>query len=254
MITVRHLLIGSALLAALRAVATSTRFVSIDAGDRHACAVDGEGSAWCWGGGKYGTLGDSAAPRGSAIPVRVAGAHRFRQLSVGSRTTCATATDDSAWCWGSNSSGELGDSSIRTDHATYPVRVQLPNVAEIHTTGKATCALDKANAVWCWGDPSMRMFGETQGPPARSPRRLATLPVTPSHLAVGPGQACVVSADGVEHCWGAAATPVEGVKFNSVSVGGYVCGASREGQAYCWGYDPITTDLISKPARMVLPP
>jgi hypothetical protein len=36
---------------------------------------------------------------------------------------CGIATDGNAWCWGSNSKGELGDGS--TTPSTIPVRVKL---------------------------------------------------------------------------------------------------------------------------------
>jgi hypothetical protein len=77
-------------------------------------AVTKDGSIWRWG-----DVNDSATPvRFTGLPGRPV------QLSVGrGGHACAILDDDSAWCWGSNTYGKLGDgTSIDSDSA---VRVKL---------------------------------------------------------------------------------------------------------------------------------
>ena len=57
------------------------------------------------------------------MPEPVPGGQHFTQLSMGQSHMCGVATDGNAWCWGSNSKGELGDRT--TTPSATPVRVKL---------------------------------------------------------------------------------------------------------------------------------
>jgi alpha-tubulin suppressor-like RCC1 family protein len=47
----------------------------------------------------------------------------WRVIAAGFSGTCGIQLDDSLWCWGSNTSGELG---IGTAWSTVPVPVLVP--------------------------------------------------------------------------------------------------------------------------------
>ncbi|HET7470378.1 MAG TPA: RCC1 domain-containing protein, partial [Gemmatimonadales bacterium] len=53
----------------------------------------------------------STTPAGPEAPAAAAtlASLQFRQISGGGGHTCAVTTDSKAYCWGSNSSGQLGD-------------------------------------------------------------------------------------------------------------------------------------------------
>jgi len=73
-----------------------------------------------------------------------------RGLSVGGSHACAILYDDSLWCWGRNSDGQLGDNSLANKYLPTPI------VSDIHwkkvSLGSANgCAMDFDNVVWCWG-------------------------------------------------------------------------------------------------------
>ena len=84
----------------------------VSAGYSHACALDVNNKAWCWGWGKYGQLGQGASISQSATPVQVdethTGAHTFRAIAAGARHTCAIGTDNHIYCWGQLDHGQLG--------------------------------------------------------------------------------------------------------------------------------------------------
>ena len=81
----------------------------VSTGINHACALDGNGAAYCWGNGYWGQLGNNApSPGPSSVPVAVAGGLTFRAIAAGRLHTCAIGTDNHIWCWGSNYSGQLG--------------------------------------------------------------------------------------------------------------------------------------------------
>jgi len=104
--------------------------ISVVAGDAHTCAVLDDASAWCWGDGYYGQLGDGrcseyetwdehvqinpspvlAAGRvGEAGEVPLAG---VRSIAAGSTNTCAVLVGGRVRCWGLNDLGQVGDGTV----------------------------------------------------------------------------------------------------------------------------------------------
>lgn len=87
------------------------------------CGLTTAGTAWCWGDGAGGVLG-SGAPGFSTVPVAVAGGHQFQAIAVAGGTgahACALELDGTAWCWGANDFGQLGDGT--TAASAIPVKV-----------------------------------------------------------------------------------------------------------------------------------
>lgn len=81
----------------------------VSAGSIHACALDGNSRARCWGNGNSGQLGLGLnVATVSASPVLVAGGRAYRAIAAGARHTCAIGTDNKIYCWGNNSYGQLG--------------------------------------------------------------------------------------------------------------------------------------------------
>jgi alpha-tubulin suppressor-like RCC1 family protein len=72
----------------------------------HACALDPNGAAFCWGGNWWGQLGTGTASTGTATAVR--GGFTFRAIAAGMDHTCGIATNNQIYCWGSNTYGQLG--------------------------------------------------------------------------------------------------------------------------------------------------
>jgi prepilin-type N-terminal cleavage/methylation domain-containing protein len=94
----------------------------ITVGTSHTCALKG-GEVFCWGYNQPGQLGDGSTTARN-IPVKVsAGAmtnSSVTQIALGGSHTCALK-DAEVFCWGSNSSGQLGDGS--TTGRDTPTRV-----------------------------------------------------------------------------------------------------------------------------------
>ncbi|MBK7349337.1 MAG: hypothetical protein IPI92_05685 [Gemmatimonadetes bacterium] len=87
------------------------------------CGLTAAGAAWCWGDGAGGVLG-SGASGSSAVPVAVAGGKQFQAIAVAGGSgahACALEPNGSAWCWGANDFGQLGDGT--TTASAIPVKV-----------------------------------------------------------------------------------------------------------------------------------
>lgn len=180
-------------------------FASISAAEKHTCALDTTGQAWCWGYGAEGAMGGGFS-FGDSIPVQVThpSGVTFSYLHTEYRHTCAVDTNGGAWCWGKNGNGQLGDNTLTTRYD--PVAVLLPlnvTVASISTGWSHSCAVTSAGQSYCWG----RNNGGQLGDGTFTQRKVPVAVSQPS-----------------------------GVAFGIVSNGGYTtCGLDGVGQAWCWG-------------------
>jgi alpha-tubulin suppressor-like RCC1 family protein len=95
--------------------------VALSAGDEHTCALVTGGDVWCWGSNSHGQLGRGTIGGTSPVPTLVSGGLKFASISAGGGHTCGVTPDGSLYCWGNNSSGQLGDGTL-IDRPT-PVRV-----------------------------------------------------------------------------------------------------------------------------------
>ncbi len=133
-------------------------FVAISAGNTFTCAVSTSSEAWCWGGldlpwsdgmGRLGVLGDGSS-RGSAIPIRVAGNHRFTEVVAGTRSACGVTEGNEGYCWGVNSSGELGIGTVDDNGHPNPTRLGREITWSQITAGDSSCGLDQQGVAYCW--------------------------------------------------------------------------------------------------------
>src|SRR6266550_4796271 len=98
-------------------VAGQLSFVAVSMGERFGCGLTDAGEVYCWGRNAEGQLGngDASGPEQCPIetcsprPVRVATSIRFSAISAGGDHVCGLAQDGIAYCWGRNTSGELGN-------------------------------------------------------------------------------------------------------------------------------------------------
>ena len=123
-------------------------------------------------------------------------------VAIGITFGCTRLEGGDVYCWGDNSSGQLGDGT--TTPRTAPVRVKGLNDAAIALSvgGQSACALLATGDVRCWGSNTSAQLGDptkTQHPtPISVPAaRNATA------ISVGVGFACAGFMDGTVKCWGA---------------------------------------------------
>ncbi len=160
-----------------------TRASALTSGALHTCVRRTDGSAWCWGNGESGQLGDGDSGQGHvrSRPVQVRrGSGVLKHVTgvgAGFDQSCARRTDGSAWCWGQDGSGQLGDGT-QGDPAThlrrYPVQVVRPSdpfrgVRTMEGGIGYTCALRTDRTVWCWGSNAHGTLGRELGHPYMSP-------------------------------------------------------------------------------------
>jgi len=96
-------------------------FSSLTAGQRHTCGLTAAGKAYCWGWGDLGALGNGGTAT-NPFPVAVQqGTLEFTSLTAADHHTCGITTGETAYCWGWNHYGQLGDGSTATSPVPVPV-------------------------------------------------------------------------------------------------------------------------------------
>lgn len=245
------------------------------------CAIakndgDDRDSVYCWGWGKYGTLG-TGTTEDRAIPAKVQLPAAAEFVAIRSGTVCAGISGGDLYCWGVNDDGQVGDGT-RAVRST-PVKVQnLKNVTGVSighsvvtepndskTEHTAICAIT-VGKLYCWG------YGIGKSPDATIPNEVTGVP-GPTQVSVDVGTACVIGEEGKVFCWGNNSygqtgngqksrdehvdtpTLVSGVR-NVVSVdesNSATCAMQADDQLYCWGLvSSEDTEGVTTPQRVVL--
>jgi alpha-tubulin suppressor-like RCC1 family protein len=139
-------------------ISGSRRFSAIAAGDGHTCAVELGGAGWCWGSNANGQLGTTLGGGASlsTFPVAVNGTRTFESISAGQALSCAVATNEAGFCWGSNASGQLGiGSDLSQPSPPQPRTVSGGLEFRAIDAGTAhACGVTVDNRAYCWGRPN----------------------------------------------------------------------------------------------------
>jgi alpha-tubulin suppressor-like RCC1 family protein len=105
-------------------------------------------------------------------------------------------------CWGSNSSGQVGDNTV-TDRAT-PVAVVGPaGVTGISAGGSHTCARYTSGGVKCWGSNVSGQLGDGTTMNRKTPVAVAGLVGAGEVSAGGSHTVARLAANGSLRSWGA---------------------------------------------------
>ena len=99
----------------------TVRWTAVSAGDNHTCALQADGSLWCWGQNADGQLGTGSNLASSAPAAVTALPATWLAVAAGGGHTCAVGGDGTLWCWGRNASGQLGIGSVASQ--SLPTRL-----------------------------------------------------------------------------------------------------------------------------------
>jgi len=204
-------------------------------------------------------LADRAVPAAAGVPSG-SGQVRFTSVTTGSEFTCALTAEGTAYCWGSNEDGQVGDGS-RGGARLTPVPVAGRHTFRELSAGREhTCALTAEGQAFCWGySPG---GGEGVGSGALGVRdEWSRVPVPVAtdlrfaRISAGDQRTCAVTKEGAAYCWGRFSRPSDDpvgsggpevvrvetpVRFRSVEAGlTHACGITDDAQLYCWGSNRV---------------
>ena len=226
----------------------SLAWSSVDAGVDHTCGITTKGELFCWGDNTYGQIGDGTSGTGRTKPVQVGKATDWVQVATGWIHTCAVNTSGAMYCWGNNSTGQLG--APVKGMATSPVLVNKDTDWTRIAAGYGhTCAIKKAGSMYCWGFNADGQLGISSTTSQSSPMLVGRL-TDWTDVSATYNNTCGIRSSGVLMCWGdngygqvgdgsgkdrTAPVALSGA-WDSVSSGpGHTCGINTSGALYCWG-------------------
>jgi alpha-tubulin suppressor-like RCC1 family protein len=240
--------------------------VQLAAGSAHTCARKADGSLWCWGDNSEGTIGDGTMiNRPTPVPVPSLGIGIVAESSMGTSHSCVRKNDGTAWCWGNNHAGQLGDGT--TINRTSPVAVVGlgANVVRIAAGGDHTCAVLSDQTVWCWGANDSGELGDGTTTDRTTPVKVLTL-ASIVEVSAGIAHTCARKSTGGVFCWGMnfdgelgdgttteRHTPVSVVGMTNAAEislggsfsifdptgGGFSCARRVDHTAWCWGRNTL---------------
>lgn len=191
----------------------------------HTCALLVGGRVRCWGRGEDGQLGygDAVSRGGSGATIPrlledVDLGEAVVSLTAGLEHSCALASSGRVYCWGSNSTGQIGyGSTMRVGHepGSVPRTAGAVPVGVLATSLIAgalfTCAQTTDDALRCWGNSNFGQLGYG------------------STDAIGFGTNNTPAVAGDVPLGGAVVALYE-------SLGAHVCAGLDDGSLRCWGF------------------
>lgn len=246
------------------AVASSKRFATVSAGQRHSCGITTEGALYCWGESvqfQTGVQGNAFV----ATPQPVLPDLQFLDVSAGATHSCAVRTNGVVYCWGEGSLGALGGGDTLSSVLPAPIR-SAERFVLVSAGRLRTCAIALDASAWCWGAEWEKSEGNLDFFHQRLlPHRVDGLPPVRA-VSVGTSSNCAVSLEGVALCWEAngfaqlgngslvgtaSPTPVaSSERFTSVTTGIIQgCATALDGRAFCWGNNSFGQLGVPRPGE-----
>ena len=181
--------------------AAAAEFYSTAAGSGYSCGLKPAGTVWCWGSDGSGKLGNGAG--GSTVsPEQIAEAGPWVHVDIGvsGSTTCAVKSDLTAWCWGQNTYGQVGDGT--TIQKESPTQVSGGGTWKSLSAGTYhTCGVKTDNTAWCWGENNVGQLGIGSTSNKSIPTQIPGDPDWQS-ISAGYDYTCGIKIDDTAWCWG----------------------------------------------------
>ena len=229
------------------------------------CFVDTETKEFCWG--KLYTSDDQAITYAKEFsgPVAVKSALRgktIKKIKMAEESTCAIASDDKLYCWGSGNHGSIGSVEFQYGRA-IPAAVDTSGVLagktiiDFSVSQNNTCAIDSDHKAYCWGKNNVGQLGNGTLIGSNVPVAVSLGGVTVNKIEIGDETICALGDDGLVYCWGKnsggqlgngtlinSSVPVQ-VDFSALAPGLTAttlemsfekgCIIASDSKLYCWG-------------------
>ncbi|MEV7397932.1 hypothetical protein [Aeromicrobium sp. NPDC092404] len=235
-------------------VGSSTSWSSVSAGFSFTCARHQSGSLYCWGNGCSGQLGTGEFNDRNTPQKVVTSVKDWVSVDAATSHVCARRATGSVYCWGANSSGELGLGAGNNDDRATPGKVGTSTGwKSVSTGGASSCALHENASVYCWGSNGQGHLGIGPSGDKFTPTKIAA-PTKWTSVSVGLLHTCARHATGSLYCWGynddgqlgtgggsfaSKYTPQKvgtSTSWTGVSAGSsHTCAKHASGSLYCWG-------------------
>lgn len=242
----------------------------LSVGAFNTCAI-ASSRVFCWGWNPDGQIGDGTTVN-KLVPTKLptagpGGTKNAVSVSTTDYHSCMAASDGTVYCWGRNSSGQIGDKT--TTNRLTPVQALttasvVSGVDKVATGSAHTCVLTglaPPARMWCWGLNANGQLGynDTTNRTSTGPAITGAMGTnTVTDMSLGDYHSCAIAA-GKAYCWGRntdgpsqvgdnsatnrlspvavyASGVLSGKTITSISASDFhSCAVDSTKKAYCWG-------------------
>ena len=181
-----------------------TDWADVSAGSFHTCARRSTGRLFCWGYNVVGQVGNGTETQAALTPRQVAGGLTdWTSVSAGGAHTCAGRSSGGLFCWGGNSTGQLGVGTTDAGRST-PTQVAggLTSWRSVDAGGEHTCARRSTGRLYCWGYNMFGQLGDRSEDNRDAPVQVAGGATDWKTLGTGDYHMCATITSGRAYCWG----------------------------------------------------
>jgi alpha-tubulin suppressor-like RCC1 family protein len=230
-----------------------TDWCQVSTGYRHSLGVRGNGTAWSWGYGGNGRLGNnSTIARSSPVSV-VGGFTDWCRVAAGEDHSLGVRVNGTAWGWGYNTNGELGDATGTSRISPVSVVGGFTDWCQLSAGCRHSLGVRTNGTAWAWGQAQDGKLGNNTSTINRnSPVSVAGGFTDWRQLSAGRQHSLGLRSNGTAWAWGkndgqlgdnstiGRSSPVSVVggftDWCQVSAGSYhSLGVRTNGTAWSWG-------------------
>jgi alpha-tubulin suppressor-like RCC1 family protein len=144
----------------VQAAGTLGFIVGVTGGFEHSLAIKSDGTVWGWGSNVSGQLGNNTSGTPPQLgPVQATALGSVASIAAGTSHSLALKTDGTAWAWGADDRGQLGNQSVTS--SLVPVQTDtLTGIVAIAAGDIHNLAIDATGRVWAWGGNSFGQIGD----------------------------------------------------------------------------------------------
>ncbi len=231
-------------------VNSDTDWLLVSTGDRHTCALKETGELFCSGWNLDGEIGIGSNSTWVDQFTRVGGQTDWTLVTAGDGHTCGLRGIGQLWCWGENSSDQLGDPNLRD--SSVPAQIGTDQNWDYLDAGRYyTCGI-RNGALFCWGSGYRGQLGNGGTGSVESPQQIGSA-TDWTDVSANYDHTCGIRG-GELWCWGQNLYGQLGdgttddrtlptrvgttADWQNVSVGqSHTCATKTDGTAHCWGRD-----------------
>ena len=136
-----------------------TDWCQVNAGGEHNLGLRCNGVLYAWGSGCCGRLGDNTSVNKSSPVSVVGGFTDWRQVSAGSCQSLAVRANGTAWAWGQNNTGGLGDNTIIAKSSPVSVVGGFTDWCQVSVNSHSLGVRCNGTA-WAWGCNTQGRLGD----------------------------------------------------------------------------------------------
>ena len=154
------------------------QFKTVASGYYHSCGttVESDGDrARCWGYNFYGQIGNNSTTNVTAptlTQVANAGDDNYLGIQLGAYHTCAFRPNNSTFCWGRNTEGQLGIGEFGANRTTREAITGGLGFVALGLGSTHSCGIALNGDTYCWGSGNNGQLGTGQFVNVNTPVRI----------------------------------------------------------------------------------